>query len=201
MKKVTQALYPCTLGREKRILLLGLDGSGKTYLLNKLKLGFKEIISTSPTNGYNVEDINYKNFVLWDVAGEKKFRDKVWRHFYQNTCGIIYVIDSAARDRFEEAKQELYTVLEDKELIGVPLLVFANKQDIPNVLSPSEISSNLDLDSLQLVQTTPNESDVASGLVKEERKEREWYVQGCCADNGKGVSEGLDWLSLQVYKI
>ena len=57
---------------EKRILVLGLDGAGKTTILYKLKLG--EVIHTIPTIGFNVENIEYKNirFQAWDVGGQHK---------------------------------------------------------------------------------------------------------------------------------
>ena len=61
------------------------------------------------------------------MGGEDKIRP-LWRHYYQEINAIIFVIDSNDRDRKEEAKHELHTVLSEEELTGVPLLVYANKQ-------------------------------------------------------------------------
>ena len=70
--------------KDMRILMLGLDGAGKTTVLYKLKLG--EVISSVPTIGFNVETVQYKkiNFQVWDIGGQEKLR-LLWRHYYNNT--------------------------------------------------------------------------------------------------------------------
>merc|ERR1711972_350429 len=77
---------------EMRILMVGLDAAGKTTILHELKLG--EGVTTTPTIGFNVETVGHKNisFTVWDVGGQDKFRP-LWRHYYQNTQGIIFVVD------------------------------------------------------------------------------------------------------------
>merc|ERR1712072_1010538 len=96
--------------KEMRILMVGLDAAGKTTILYKLKLG--EVVTTIPTIGFNVETVEYKNisFTVWDVGGQDKIR-KLWRHYYQNTQGIIFVVDSNDRDRIEDAREELVRML------------------------------------------------------------------------------------------
>merc|ERR1712182_60385 len=86
--------------QEMRILMVGLDAAGKTTILYKLKLG--EVVTTIPTIGFNVETVEYKNisFTVWDVGGQDKIRP-LWRHYYQNTQGLIFVVDSNDRDRIE----------------------------------------------------------------------------------------------------
>lgn len=130
-----------------RILMVGLDAAGKTTILYKLKLG--EIVTTIPTigkalasstwkafhwsfQGFNVETVEYKNiqFTVWDVGGQDKIRP-LWRHYFQNTQGIIFVVDSNDRDRVVEAREELQRMLNEDELRDALLLVFANKQDLP----------------------------------------------------------------------
>src|SRR3990167_8132182 len=88
--------------KEMRILMVGLDAAGKTTILYKLKLG--EIVTTIPTIGFNVETVEYKkiNFTVWDVGGQDKIRP-LWRHYYQNTQGLIFVVDSNDKDRIQEA--------------------------------------------------------------------------------------------------
>ena len=114
--------------KDVRILMLGLDGAGKTTILYKLKLGNN--ISTIPTIGFNVEIVEYNkniNFTVWDVGGQGKLRS-LWKYYYTNTQALIFVVDCNDRDRMDEAKDELNRMLNDEELKDAILLVFANKQ-------------------------------------------------------------------------
>ena len=79
-----------------------------------------------------METVEYKNiqFTVWDVGGQDKIRP-LWRHYFQNTQGIIFVVDSNDRDRVTEAREELQRMLNEDELRDALLLVFANKQDLP----------------------------------------------------------------------
>ena len=83
------------------------------------------------------------------------------------------MIDSSDVDRLQSSRAELLTMLSEEELKGVPLLVFANKQDLPGALNPGEISDRLGL---------------AGG-----EKGREWSVRGSCATKGEGLDDGLNW--------
>merc|ERR1712115_92880 len=101
--------------KQMRILMVGLDAAGKTTILYKLKLG--EIVTTIPTIGFNVETVEYKNisFSVWDVGGQDKIRP-LWRHYYQNTQGLIFVVDSNDRERIQDAREELHKMLAEEEL-------------------------------------------------------------------------------------
>jgi len=171
--------------KEMRILMVGLDAAGKTTILYKLKLG--EVVTTIPTIGFNVETVEYKNisFTVWDVGGQDKIRP-LWRHYYQNTQGVIFVVDSNDRDRIDDskdyehsAKEELNRMLAEDELREAVLLVFANKQDLPNAMKVQEVTERLGLNKL---------------------RDRQWYIQGCSAPTGDGLYEGLDWLSNTLSK-
>lgn len=161
-----------------RILMVGLDAAGKTTILYKLKLG--EIVTTIPTIGFNVETVEYKNisFTVWDVGGQTKIR-KLWRHYFSNTDGLIFVVDSNDRERIGEASSELHSMLQEEELRDSILLIFANKQDLPNSMSSAELTDKLNLNQL---------------------KNRRWYIQATCATQGNGLYEGLDWLSNELAK-
>ncbi|KEP55349.1 ADP-ribosylation factor Arf1 [Rhizoctonia solani 123E] len=162
--------------KEMRILMVGLDAAGKTTILYKLKLG--EIVTTIPTIGFNVETVEYKNisFTVWDVGGQDKIRP-LWRHYFQNTQGIIFVVDSNDRERVSEAREELQRMLNEDELRDALLLVFANKQDLPNAMNASEITDKLGLHGL---------------------RQRTWFIQAACATSGDGLYEGLEWLSSNI---
>merc|ERR1712071_126638 len=148
--------------KQMRILMVGLDAAGKTTILYKLKLG--EIVTTIPTIGFNVETVEYKNMGLW-------------RHYFQNTQGLIFVVDSNDRERIGEAREELMRMLAEDELREAVLLIFANKRDLPNAMNAAEITDKLGLHSL---------------------RNRNWYIQATCATSGDGLYEGLDWLSNQL---
>jgi ADP-ribosylation factor protein 1 len=64
-----------------------------------------EIVTTIPTIGFNVETVEYKNisFTVWDVGGQDKIRP-LWRHYFANTQGLIFVVDSNDRDRLSRSK-------------------------------------------------------------------------------------------------
>ena len=125
--------------KEMRILMVGLDAAGKTTILYRLKVG--EIMTTLPTIGFNVETVEYKNisFTVWDVGGQDKIRP-LWRHYYQLTQGLIFVVDSNDTDRLDEACYELHKMLKEEELRDASLLVLANKQDLPNAAPAAAIA-------------------------------------------------------------
>ncbi|XP_072181796.1 ADP-ribosylation factor 4-like [Diadema setosum] len=176
MGLTVSALFNSLFGKKQvRILMVGLDAAGKTTILYKLKLG--EVVTTIPTIGFNVETVEYKNisFTVWDVGGQDKIRP-LWRHYFQNTQGLIFVVDSNDRERMEEAKEELFKIMGEEALKDAVLLIFANKQDLPNALSIPEISDKLGMNSYRNRQ----------------------YVQSACATQGSGLYEGLDWLSREL---
>ncbi|KAL6931523.1 probable ADP-ribosylation factor-like protein 1 [Hanseniaspora guilliermondii] len=160
------------INKDFRILILGLDGAGKTSILYRLQIG--DIITTKPTIGFNVETINYKNIKLnvWDLGGQTSIRP-YWRCYYTNTQGIIFVIDSTDTERLNIASTELRTMLQEEELKDACLLVLCNKQDLQTAQSIDKINEALQLYDL---------------------KDRNWSILGCSAKTGDGITEGLDWL-------
>jgi len=175
-----------------------LSAAGKTTTLYKLQLG--EVQHTEPTIGFNVEEIKYKNasMQVWDVggaflaaprcsmthfrlfafSGQHKIR-QLWRHYYANTDGLIYVVDSVDKDRLAEAAEELTKILSEDEMKDCAVLIMANKQDVKDAMSAK---------------------DIADGMGLSKMTKRSWYVQGCSAKNGDGLYEGLDWLTTTLKK-
>ena len=82
-----------------KILILGLDGAGKTTIMYQMQL--HENVHAVPTIGFNVEQVNYKGleFTLWDIGGQTKLRG-MWQHYYSNSDAVIYVLDTSDIDRF-----------------------------------------------------------------------------------------------------
>ncbi|MEQ2165763.1 ADP-ribosylation factor, Arf Arf6, partial [Goodea atripinnis] len=173
LNKMGKMLSKIFGNKEMRILMLGLDAAGKTTILYKLKLG--QSVTTIPTVGFNVETVTYKNvkFNVWDVGGQDKIRP-LWRHYYTGTQGLIFVVDCADRDRIDEARQELHRIINDREMRDAIILIFANKQDLPDAMKPHEIQEKLGLTRI---------------------RDRNWYVQPSCATTGDGLYEGLTWLT------
>lgn len=159
--------------------MVGLDAAGKTTILYKLKLG--EVVTTIPTIGFNVETVEYKNicFTVWDVGGQDKIRP-LWRHYFQNTQGLIFVVDSNDRERVQESCEELSKMLQEDELRDAVLLVFANKQDLPNAIPVADLTEKLGLQHMS---------------------QRAWNIQATCAIQGNGLYEGLDWLSNELCRL
>jgi len=158
--------------KELRILILGLDGAGKTTILYRLQVG--EVVTTIPTIGFNVETVTFKNlkFQVWDLGGQTSIRP-YWRCYYANTDAVIYVVDSCDKERIGISKQELLAMLEEEELRKSILMVFANKQDMEGAMSAAEVSTALGLSAL---------------------KNRTWSIFKTSAVKGEGLDEAMDWL-------
>ncbi|KAH3858968.1 ADP-ribosylation factor 3-like [Dreissena polymorpha] len=166
---------------EAKIIMLGLDAAGKTTVLYKLKLN--ETVTTIPTIGFNVETVapvKGLSFTVWDVGGQEKIR-QLWGHYFQHSDGLIYVVDSNDRERMQEAQDELFGIIDSDAMRGVPVVVLANKQDLPNSLNTSKIVEYLNLNKLS---------------------DRKWYVQGTNAITGDGIYEAMDQLAslVKVFK-
>ena len=158
--------------KEARILVLGLDNSGKTSILKRLS--DEEIDSIQPTQGFNVKSLKQNGVALnvWDIGGQKSIRP-YWRNYFEATDAIVYVIDSTDEQRMEETGIELDGLLGEQKLQNVPLLVFANKQDLFSAYSSEEISEGLNLTNID---------------------DRPWNIQPCSAKTGEGIQDGLEWI-------
>ncbi|NWW27107.1 ARL14 protein, partial [Falcunculus frontatus] len=161
---------PCRVKRAS-IVMLGLDSAGKSTLLYKLR--YKDAFLTTPTIGFNVDMIEAgKDFTLtfWDVGGQKKMRE-LWSNFLEDTDGLLYVVDSSDKRRLEESRREFELILKNESIQDVPVVVLANKQDLPGALNAEEITRRFKM--------------------KKYCSDRNWYVQPCCALTGEGLAEAL----------
>ncbi|OMP11597.1 reverse transcriptase [Corchorus capsularis] len=157
--------------KEMRILMVGLDNSGKTTIV--LKINGEDTSVISPTLGFNIKTITYQKYTLniWDVGGQRTIRS-YWRNYFEQTDGLVWVVDSSDLRRLDDCKMELDNLLKEERLSGASLLILANKQDIKGALTPAEIAKVLNLEAMD--------------------KTRHWKIVGCSAYTGEGLLEGFD---------
>jgi small GTP-binding protein len=183
-----------------KVLMVGPGGSGKTTLLHRWYTG--EVINTEPTLGFNTETIKHRgvSFTVWDLGGQDKMRP-LWKLYFQRTLALIFVVDSTDREKLvvssttvvntsdnddehelvcRSAAEELKLMMENEELQNVPLLVLANKQDLPEALPVQEIEEMLNLKVIC-------------------NSKRRWHIQGVSATSGDGLDEAMDRL-IQVTR-
>mmetsp|Transcript_25373 Transcript_25373/g.62446 ORF Transcript_25373/g.62446 Transcript_25373/m.62446 type:complete len:187 (+) Transcript_25373:64-624(+) len=160
--------------REVRILILGLDNAGKTTIVKKL-CG-QPIDTIEPTLGFQIESLEYQNYHLnlWDIGGQSSIR-AYWRNYFEQTDGLVWVVDSADLSRLHLVRSELENLLQQERLAGATLLIWANKQDIAGSVPPSKIVEALGLEGVQF-------------------QNRHWAIHPCSAVTGNGLMEGMDWL-------
>ena len=103
---------------------------------------------------------------VWDIGGQKAIRP-YWKNYYDNTDGMVFVVDSSDEERLSECVEELTALLQEEWLEKVPLLVYANKQDLQFALEADEI-----MNTLQLMQI----------------QKRTWNIQACSALTKEGLS-------------
>eukprot|EP00271_Cylindrocystis_brebissonii_P015417 TRINITY_DN3825_c0_g2_i1.p1 TRINITY_DN3825_c0_g2~~TRINITY_DN3825_c0_g2_i1.p1 ORF type:complete len:186 (+),score=36.68 TRINITY_DN3825_c0_g2_i1:200-757(+) len=163
--------------REVRILMVGLDNAGKTTVVKRL--AGEDTSRVDPTLGFNIRTLIYGSYRLnvWDVGGQKTLRP-YWRNYYEQTDGLVWVVDSCDARRLEDCRNELHALLLEEKLAGATLLVLANKQDVKGALPGPEITKMLELDLM--------------------RGSRHCHVEACSARSGNGLKEAFDWLVADI---
>lgn len=136
-----------------------------------------QVVATAPTIGSQVEDFEYKGtrFTLFDVGGQTSLRVS-WGAYLAGASAVVFVVDATDQARMPLAREELHHLVSQDVGAGVPILVFANKQDVPAALTPAEVSAALALPSLPV----------------------SCHIQPSSATTGSGVLDGLDWLAAQL---
>ncbi|VAH11307.1 unnamed protein product [Triticum turgidum subsp. durum] len=101
--------------KEMRILMVGLDNSGKTTIV--LKINGEDTGVISPTLGFNIKTIQYQKYSLniWDVGGQKTIRS-YWRNYFEQTDGLVWVVDSSDVRRLDDCRTELHNLLKEEVL-------------------------------------------------------------------------------------
>ena len=169
------------------VVLVGLDSSGKTTALFRLRYG--HYVNAVPTVGFNTEKVRAGGgqWLVWDVGGAERVRP-LWRSYTRATDALVFVIDSSdGEERLEEARVELQRLSKQQTAQCVtlnrprpPLLVLANKQDLPGAREPQHLAKALGLP--ELPDSQP------------------WAVAPACAVTGEGLDEAMTTLHQLVIK-
>jgi len=164
------------------VLILGIDNSGKTTLLEKIKAEYTEDDGLPPdkilpTVGLNIGRVEANNvkLVFWDLGGKTGLRS-IWEKYYAEAHAVLFVMDASEPSRNEEAKIALTRAIASKDLEGAPVLVLANKQDVTGAC------------------TSIPDIQQALGTLQADRPSRPCKVQHLCALSGEGVTACVEWL-------
>ncbi|KAG1934581.1 ADP-ribosylation factor-like protein [Pimephales promelas] len=157
---------------ELRIVLLGLDNAGKTTLLKCL--ASEDVSTITPTQGFNIKSVASHGMKLnvWDIGGQRKIRP-FWKKYLENTDLLVRNYDFRKTAQYYREIAELSELIDEENLAGVPVLIFANKQDL-GTASPA--------------------SEIAEGLNLHTYRDRVWQIQACSALTGEGVPDGMNWI-------
>ena len=136
------------------------------------------IDTIEPTLGFQIQTLSHKSYQLnlWDIGGQKSIR-AYWRNYFEQTDGLIWVVDSADTYRLELCRDELSQLLQQERLAGASVLILANKQDIDGALSVEVIAQILGI----------NDDN-------ELFKNRHSKILECSALTGSGLVEGIEWI-------
>ncbi|OWR46002.1 ADP-ribosylation factor-related protein 1 isoform X1 [Danaus plexippus] len=164
------------------VLILGLDNAGKTTYLEAAKTKFtKKYKAMNPnrittTVGLNIGKIDVDGVRLnfWDLGGQQELQS-LWDKYYAECHGVIYIVDSSDRERVSESKETFDRMIASEHLAGIPLLVLANKQDIPDCMG------------VHTVKPIFNQNAHLIGA-------RDIMLMATSALMGDGVDEGIRWL-------
>ncbi|KAG8578876.1 hypothetical protein GDO81_010649 [Engystomops pustulosus] len=136
-------LYDQSNYLDRQILVLGLDGAGKSSIIHAISTNTTRS-SSPPTHGFNTAQILSQGLriELLEVGGSQNLRT-YWSQYLKKTHIMVFVVDSTDDIRLQLARHELHRLLE--EAPQLPLMVLANKQDCGSALSISDIHSELSL--------------------------------------------------------
>lgn len=167
-----------------KIVVCGLDNSGKSTLINQLKPDSQRRENIAATVGYSTEMFTKGKiqFTAFDMGGARQFRS-LWENHYASVQGVIFVIDSTDILRLCLVRDEIQQMIENTELQenNPPFLLFANKKDIHGAKTPHEINEALELNTLM--------------------KNNAYHFFASDALHGSGLNEGIAWLEQEILRI
>lgn len=163
LKRIYDWLLGIFWSTEMDITMLGLQNAGKTSLLRVLA-GGEFTTDSIPTVGFNMKKVQKGHVTLkcWDLGGQPRFRS-MWERYSRDVNAIVFIVDSADREAFEVAKEELHVLVNRPSTQGIPLLVLGNKSDLAGHATVDEL-----IDVLNLKEVTHREVSCYGISAKEE---------------------------------
>lgn len=133
--------------RKVTLVMVGLDNAGKTATAKGIQGEYPEDVA--PTVGFSKIDLRQGKFevTIFDLGGGKRIRG-IWKNYYAESYGVIFVVDSSDEERMEETKETMSEVLRHPRISGKPILVLANKQDKEGALGEADVIECLSLEKL-----------------------------------------------------
>ncbi|NXP79374.1 AR13B protein, partial [Ramphastos sulfuratus] len=173
--------------RKVTLIMVGLDNAGKTATVRRIQGESPEDVA--PTVGFSKIDLKQGRFevTIFDLGGGKRIRN-IWRNYYAESYGVIFVVDSSDIARMEETKQAMIEVLNSPKISGKPVLVLANKQDREGALSEADIIESLSLEKLVNEHKCLCQIEPCSAIM------------GCGKKIDKSIKKGLYWLLYIIAK-
>ncbi|XP_074668367.1 ADP-ribosylation factor-like protein 13B isoform X2 [Strix aluco] len=167
--------------RKVTLIMVGLDNAGKTATVRGIQGESPEDVA--PTVGFSKIDLKQGRFevTIFDLGGGKRIRN-IWRNYYAESYGVIFVVDSSDIARMEETKQAMIEVLNSPKISGKPVLVLANKQDREGALSEADVIESLSLEKLVNEHKCLCQIEPCSAIM------------GCGKKIDKSIKKGLYWL-------
>ncbi|KAM9327624.1 ADP-ribosylation factor-like protein 13B isoform 2-T2 [Pholidichthys leucotaenia] len=173
--------------RKVTLIMVGLDNAGKTATVRGIQ--GDNPLDVAPTVGFSKVDLKQGKFevTIFDLGGGKRIRG-IWKNYYSESHGVVFVVDSSDVQRIQETRETMTEVLQHPRIAGKPVLVLANKQDQEGALAEADIIENLSLEKLV------NENKCLC------------QIEPCSAVLGygkkvdKSIKKGLNWLLNNIAK-
>ncbi|XP_076839148.1 ADP-ribosylation factor-like protein 13B isoform X2 [Brachyhypopomus gauderio] len=173
--------------RKVTLLMVGLDNAGKTATVRGIQ--GEDPVDVAPTVGFSKVDLKQGKFqvTIFDLGGGKRIRG-IWKNYYSESHGVVFVVDSSDVRRIRETRATMAEVLRHPRIAGKPVLVLANKQDREGALPEADIIESLSLEKLVNQHKCRCQIEPCSAVLGYGRKV------------DKSIRRGLNWLLSNIAR-
>ncbi|XP_041935994.1 ADP-ribosylation factor-like protein 13B isoform X3 [Alosa sapidissima] len=173
--------------RKVTLVMVGLDNAGKTATVRGIKGESPEDVA--PTVGFSKVDLKQGKFevTIFDLGGGKRIRG-IWKNYYSESYGVVFVVDSSDTQRLQETRDTMEEVLRHPRIAGKPVLVLANKQDRDGALAEADIIEGLSLEKLVNENKCLCQIEPCSAVIGYGKKV------------DKSIKNGLNWLLSSIAR-